>query len=311
MIILDDEGFYFDRIYILSTRVIQKLFRFYKSEFTSQCRSIRLIDLKKETDTFYNARMEVIAPTAKFLCLLQENEVVLGRYYKISGIEIAHDEFCESASDSEVKTNTLFSSIKKRYSYGYIYESWELKPKKERIKDRERGLFGHRTFYSSYENKKDGKFVRFRYILYPRYSKMNNKPCIHEEWRISGAALIARKSGIKCIEDLVRFDFKGFFDANKEKYIVHESLDRDAVGRLVMGYDGRKVLNRRHKMSVGVAAQHFLERGESDIKTWSDFVRFIRDRQSQIKCKRGIRTALEEKILSLKDFRRFRRRHGV
>ena len=304
MIIHDDEGFYFDRIYILSRKERWELVRYLSDDkFIMECRSFKIIDTDSEQGV-YRSRIEVVAPTADFLQILHINEALLGSDYKISRIEIAHDTFCDSVGDAELKADNLFRTVRKKYSFGHIFEGNPDKTKKERLKDRSRGLFAERTFYSSLDNEKGGRWVRFRYVLYARRSKMNNRPCVHKEWRIAGAGLIARKAGIRGIDDLVRFDFKEFFDTIGGKYIVHESINHETLGKWLNGFDGRKALTQQEKHSVDLAVQHFLQ--SHKIETYSDLVLFFRDEMSSINEKRGVRSAWEKKVMALKDCRRFR-----
>jgi hypothetical protein len=304
MIIYDDEGYYFDRIYILSSIKQQELVQNLAiDKLIICCRSFKIINTDSAQGV-YRSRIEVVAPTQDFLQELYKNERLLGSGYKISRIEITHDKFCESAGDALLKADVLFDTIRKKYSFGFIYKGNLVKTRHELLQDKKRGLFASRTFYSSMENEDGRKRVRFSYVIYARRSKINDKHCVHEEWRISGAGLIARKTSIRGVGDLVRFDFKKFFDTINAKYIVHEIINCDALGKWIKGFDGRKVLNRRQKMNVDIAVQSILR--SRNINTYSDLVLFFKDEKSRIKEKRGVRTAWEQKVLALKHYRMFK-----
>ena len=305
MIIFDDEGFYFDRLHILSRIQRQELiYHFPYDKLIAECRSLMIINTDFEK-SLYRSRMEVIAPTAEFLRALHENEALFGDGYKISKMEIAHDTFCENTSDAERKTNILFPTLRKKYSFSSIFNGNPNKPKKDRLKDRSRGLFAEKTFYSSFDDKQGGRRSNFKYVLYARWSKINDKPCVHEEWRIAGAGLIARKTGIRDIGDLVRFDFRRFFDKQNAKYIVHESINYEALGLWLTGFDGRRVLTRRQWRGVQIRAQQFLLRAKRDRETYSDLVLLFKDEKKRISEKRGARSEWDKKVMALKDCRRF------
>ncbi|NLE24554.1 MAG: hypothetical protein GX625_04305 [Clostridiaceae bacterium] len=310
MIIYDDEGYYFDRIYILSTREKQELIKhLFFNEMITDCRSFNIINTDWQ-EGIYRSRIEIVAPTTAFLKILFKNESLIGSSYKISKIEIARDKIFRSANYAEREVETLFKTIRKRYSFGLIYEGKPVKTKKECVKDRIKGLFARRTYYSSWESedqgnrKGNGKRGRFKNVIYARYSKINNAPCVHSEWRIVGASLIAKKTGIRGIGDLVNFDFHWFINEMNEKYVVHEKIDNWAVGRLIKGYDGRRKLSRRQKIGVGVAAQ--MLRSCWQIETFSDLVRFFVSEKKIINKKRGKKSDWDNMVLGLKAYSKFK-----
>ena len=53
------------------------------------------------------------------------------------------------------------------------------------------------------------------------------------------------------------FDFKKFFEANDEKYLVYKEINHEAIGRWIKGVDGRRKLTKRQEMSNGIVGQHF------------------------------------------------------
>jgi hypothetical protein len=46
--------------------------------------------------------------------------------------------------------------------------------------------------------------------MYARPSKLNGKPCAHEEWKLMQPSNIKKITGISTIKDLVSFDIKTF-----------------------------------------------------------------------------------------------------
>jgi len=307
MKVYDDEGFYFDRIYLLSRRSSREIMMDLPVDrFKQHCRAFEIVNTDRDKG-FHRSRIMVVAPTSGFLSLLLENEMLLGDDYKISYLEIAHDKFCESAGDAELKADILFYTVRKKYSFAYIYVGKLIKTKKERLKDHKRGLFALRTFYSYFEGEDSEKHVRFKYIIYARRSKINDKYCVHKEWRIVSAGLIARKTRIKGINDLVCFDIKQFFGSMEAKYVVHEKIDYHRLGLWLSGTDGRRKLKtRRALMCVDITAQHFVY--HNCIETYSDLVLCLKQEKEMILSKPGPKSEYEKRFMALTDYEMFRYR---
>jgi len=330
MIIHEDEGYYFDRIHIISwcskwtleKQLPLKIMREY-------CKSLDIVKFNdpavkrrkikksgsiKEIKVGYRSKVEVIAPTAEFLRLLSENEAALGRAYKISYMEIAHDVFCESPGDAELEADILFDNLRKKYSFGCVYEKLNI-TKKERLKNISRGLFAFRTFYSSFEKleekekeekgkkKKSKKRDRFKYVIYARRSKMNNRYCTHREWRFTGSDMIRKKTRIMTVKDLCFFDIEKYFKGNEDKYLVKEEINLSALGRWLKGYDGRKALTKKQNLKIQLAARQYVG---IRINTFSDLVLHFKSEKESIKKKCGVRSEREKRLMSLRSYERFR-----
>jgi len=306
MKVYDDEGFYFDRIYLLSRRSSREIMiDFPINEYRQYCRSFEIVNTDKDRG-FNRSRIMVVAPTSDFLSMLLENEDLLGDGYLISYLEIAHDQFCDSRMDAELKARNLFKTLRKKFSFGTVYKDRKEKTWKDRVKDKQRGLFTDRTFYSCVLKQNNTKKVPFKHVVYARYSKINWMPCVHSEWRIAGAGLIARKTGIRNIRDLVDFDIMNFFAATDKKYVVREEIDHERLGRWLRGIDGRRKLKTiRERAKVSIPAMHFIYGNK--IKNYLGLVAHLKGKQERIASKRGPRSAYDEKIMALKDFSIFRR----
>jgi hypothetical protein len=211
----------------------------------------------------------------------------------------------------------LFKTIRKKYSFGHtaIYEDDNGNPrnktKKQRMKDRRRGLFASRTWYSVFFEKGSPDHSYLKYVIYPRYTKIDFdpsdintwRPCVHYEWRIKGWAKVQALTGISNISDLVNFNFEAFFKKMEDKYIIHEELDTWAVGLWMVDYDGRRTLTKRQRYHPSTEVATF--RSCENINSYSDFRNYIRCEQKRIKCKKGFKTSWEEKIMNVRDLRRF------
>jgi hypothetical protein len=342
MIIYSEEGFYFDRIHITSWCSKWVLEKQLPIKMNAECKSLKVVKLKKTVAKCrkakktrsnkkliagYKSKLEVIAPTAKFLRLLSENEAAIGKAYRISYVEMAHDVFCESAGDAELKADILFDNLRKKYSFCYVYEKL-IKTRKERMEEKIRGLFASRTFYSSFEKekgkgkkeeeeekekeekeeeeeeKKEGnKRDRFIYVIYARHSKINNKYCTHSEWRITGSGLIKKKAHIMTVKDFCSFDIGKFFREKELQYLVKEKIDILALGKWLKGYDGRRKPDEEMQRKIELTAKHYMG---FRIDTYSDLVLHFKSEKEQIKKKPGARSEWEKRLMTLSSYERFR-----
>jgi len=320
MITHDDEGFYFDRIHIISwcsKWTLEKQLPIKKMR--AECKSLNIVKLNTTAINLhepnkgclnenlcsgYRSKVEVIAPTAEFLRLLTENEASLGKAYRISYVEIAHDVFCESAGDAELRADILFDTLRKKYSFSHIYTGRLIKTRKERLKDRIRGLYALRTFYSSMEKEKGQKRGRFIYVIYARRSKINNRYCTHGEWRITSSGLIKKKAHIMTVKDLCSFDFEKFFREKESQYLVYEKINILALDKWLKGYDGRReAFTAKQLKYAGLTALHYMG---FRIVTYSDLVLHFKSEKELIKRKRGARSEWEKRLMSLSSYERFR-----
>ena len=132
---------------------------------------------------FFQTRIEIGVPSRKCLELLARY-FSTQKSYKLSYFEITRDIICRTKEEAEEKATSLFMTMRRRYtSKGFIYDIYFDDSKRLTETD---GLFSRRTAYFGPD--------KFRYTCYPRLSKINGQPCLHDEWRISGA-LIKEKTG--------------------------------------------------------------------------------------------------------------------
>jgi hypothetical protein len=139
-------------------------------------------------------------------------------YYDISYTEIARDRIAESFYDAEAKFFKRTRTLRRKGST-YFFKRCHGPAKNS---GHQYGLFSN---FTNYYGRKP-----FKYVIYPRCSKIDNYPCLHEEWRISRSSTIRQKSGIRAIDDFINFNFVAFFkiyDCN----FVHEDIDMDMLAR--------------------------------------------------------------------------------
>jgi ectoine hydroxylase-related dioxygenase (phytanoyl-CoA dioxygenase family) len=57
-------------------------------------------------------------------------------------------------------------------------------------------------------------------------SKIVKQSSAHTEWRIIGSHNIWKRTGIKSISDIKKFDFEKFFRKNDEIFLVYETISK-------------------------------------------------------------------------------------
>lgn len=175
----------------------------------------------------YRSRIEISAPSKEALSLLSEINISMDDY-KISYLEIARDEIYSTKEDAILKFDFLLNHIRKKYTYRYFiykqiddYSSLHKMVASEDTSE----MFSSRTGYWGADT--------FKFVVYPRISKMIGQPCIHSEWRMRGAYLIKEKTEISHIRHLVDFDCQRWFRDQEERFLSLEDIDHKRHGRFI------------------------------------------------------------------------------
>ena len=140
---------------------------------------------------------------------------------------------------------------------------------------------------------------------------------MHEELRIKGAQTIKNKTMTSSISDLMSFDIRSFFEDQYKhhivyegidqyaQHIIHEEIDQQKLGKWLSGCTKIKNISRRKFISIGVNAAHFCE--INYIYTYADLVKYLKMEKVKIKSRRGRRSSMDYKILSVKNYSMFRK----
>jgi hypothetical protein len=289
---MNETGYYIDRLRINSKRKVQELKKTFKVQGIQVIRAYR-----KAMGWGFRSRLDLIAPTKEVLTVIHENESKI-HPYKISYLEIAKDTFQRTLRKADVLVSRNIGLLDRRwsresYKYDQKYENY--KKYKKRKPD-----LGTRTIYIGQKN--------FKYVQYARPSKINQRPCVHEEFRILGAKRIRQKTGISCIADLIPFDSEQFFERDYAKLITSKTIDKEKLGRWLAGIDGRrKKLTRQEKIKCQIRVRHFCSTYE--IETFNDLKKELSRLNKEIREHPGAKNEFQKRVLALKgNYRRLQRK---
>jgi len=221
--------------------------------------------------------------------------------YKISTLEIALDIFFETEREAIESLLEMENSVRKKYvPTVHYYDNNKVSDEKwaenyARQKKLNGEVFYNKTLYYGAEN--------FKYVVYVRYSKMNGHLCLHCEWRLRGAALIKKKTGINNINDLINFDFEKFFTEQESKQLLRSGIDRDKLGKWLLGLSRRKKFSEQELQRIRTVANLFCH--FNNIKTSAQLANYFRNEKKHILAKAHRRTAYDNKILKIDDYSRF------
>ncbi len=301
-----NQGYSFDRIRILSGQQLKILHqKLPKKMLENECDFFRLSPASEMAEKFnFISSIEIVNPSKEFFRLLLKHEKILFYFKgiivskeiepKISYLEIARDTFYQDDHEAIETSSELGKTLRKKWSSNnFNYDARWDPDVAEKKRGKTKGL-GDRTWY--YGSKK------FQFVLYPRRSKINRQPCVHEEWRISGATNIKKKTGINSIADFIEFDIKKCFEEMNQKYMVHEEIDRIKLGKWILGWDRRRKFTEDEmlqiKIQAGLVCRH------RKIESAADLANHFKKERNGIKAKKGRKSSLDHKILKV-SYRKF------
>jgi len=244
------------------------------------CNSFNLREPYQEARKYgYKSTLIIVVPQKDFFNLLLKYRGALG-YYRISCLEIARDTFYPTSKKAK---STLLKSRKK------IHKKYTAKYSTEKTNDK-------------HVEKHGGKI--FRFVRYTRLSKINEKPCIHEEFRINTANYIKKKTDIKTIEDLANSDPKEIYRNLKRKYVTKDRIDTVKLGKWLENVTWRRKLSKSQLRKIKASALIF--KYHNRILSFADLKNFFYEKKLSIKSKMGRRSEFEKKILEVKNYGAFK-----
>ena len=292
------QAYSFDRIRILSGQKLKILHQnLPQKELKTECTFFRLSPASEVAGKYYfSSSLEIVNPTENFFRLLLKHEkdlsyigIIVSKRIepKISYLEMARDTFYQNDYEAEDAASELCGTFRKKWSpknfnYDARYDPNVVEKKVRNIK----GL-GDKAWYYGSKN--------FQIVLYPRLSKINGKPCVHEEWRFIGATTIKKKTDISSIGDFIGFDIKRCFEEMYCNYMIHEVIDYLKLGKWILNWTRKKNLASEEVHKAEMQAYLFCR--HKNIKSSADLARFFKKEKDRIKAIRGRRTVYKSKVL--------------
>ncbi len=288
--------YYFDRIWIYSVEYPNTIIDALPMDLLAQhCRSVDIHGKYKATEfTKYRSQIDIVAPTFDCLQILFDHEHIL-KDYKISHLEIAKDQSCNSRNEADEQTRKLIKNTRKKWS-------------------RNRNIFDQNDFDKIFEpdpekfgtitGKDFSRFFGFR--RYARVSKVSNLPSIHQEFFIYYPKQVTEKTGITEIGDLLAFQIDKWFEDYSKKYLLTgEIINKIKLGKWLLNWNTRGKFSTRNDITMELMAQQFLV--YKGIFNYPDLVEYIKAQKDYIKShKQGPKSKWDLQWLKLVNYSRFR-----
>ena len=302
-----DQGeieYVFDKITISSMQYVGTLKKYLPvTELEKNCVSLNIIGAQGNSLNPYRSQISIVMPTKDFFRSLldYENRILP---YKISYIEVARDTFYPTEFDAENAMSAIGNGTRKKYSGITKFDGRDLPyytPGR---------FFAKQTYYSGTprRNKMTGAVNikgSLKYVVYARYSKLNGEPCLREEWRISTREAIVKYTQITSLRHFMDCDTEGIFTNLAKRYLVRETFDYTKLGLWCLGRKYRKKLTEQEGRRSKFRGRCYCS--VYRIRTFADLVTHFRLEKEKIAKKgRGRKTFAEEKVLSVKNYDRFR-----
>jgi hypothetical protein len=214
-------------------------------------------------------------------------------------LEITKDTFRESEEQAVSEVKGKRGKLRKRWANShFIYE-----PDKKANLEFKKGLYITPTIYCGGNNSK--------YVLYARPSKLNGKPCFHEEWRLKGPSTIKRATGISIIKNLVSFDIRKFIE-ERNKRLLRDDLQIDIMklGKWLTDCTRQKKFSDKKRSDIRFHATAFLTTFEIDslaalIQYFKKEKKKVTEREKNSRHRK--RSDFENKLMKVKNYNRFAR----
>ncbi len=285
------QEYYIHRISIVCSQYMTNLKEVIEHE------EIKIMQIMRKNDApmRYKSRIDMVRPSDEVIKYLAKRPP---RDYKISYIELARDTIYDSFSESEINAHRCFSTMRKKYSGGFIFDG-STKPAMP-----EKGLIADSTAYLGSvvpKEREKNKLVfnilgDFRLVIYPKFNPENDLNCLHFEWRINKAHNISKRTGISSIEDLLRINKEEVFEKLTEKYLSHVTINRYKLGMHLLGLKRCRKPSERIKMKAGLQGLLFCQiHGNKPL----ELVAKIMFMKMIIKRKKGRKSAYHERLLKL------------
>jgi hypothetical protein len=175
------------------------------------------ISVKNEPARFnyrFRQRVQLRQPTEKAFRLLSRRNDVL-----INGVEVALDLVFKNWCERDTAIEFFHEHLVRRW-HGSHQEIRVYRPQQEQAAHDHRGECRYDA----------GRSAPNKLVVYPEeFSRVTGEAdCLHIEWRTTGARA-TRAIGIESPRDLLRFDYRGFW----QKRLLLYDVDRRKLGRML------------------------------------------------------------------------------
>ena len=226
-----------------------------------------------------------------------EDSVIKG--CKISYIELARDTRHVSFSKAYVSLSKYSKTLRKKYSGGFIYDG------SDKEKNLGKGLVSDSTYYYGTvtgKEKTSGEITinitgKFKFVMYAKISPIDCFQYAHEEWRISNAGNIFKRTGIRTIKDLLIINKGKLFGDFENKFLTHYTINQQKLGMYLHGLNRCRKPSKKIEMRSQLLGAVFCSIHK--IQTANDLVSYCMKEKKRIKSKVGRKSKWENRILHI------------
>ncbi len=267
-------------------------------------KQVRVTRVVRNSDT--PCCIDISQPSPECLRNLQKVFAQNKIKYFISYIEISRDIAYPSQSSAESAKHQLSKFQRKKYSGGMTYDG------RDQRMNLKKGYISDSTDYHGSPAAKINKqgnvniniFGNFKFSIYVKISPKLDCECLHEEFRITRANKIFKKTGIKNIEGLLEADLDLIFKKLESKYIIYQRINTEKLGLSLLGLRHCRKPSDRLKMKAQLYGLIFKQKyGMKPL----ELISRLMIEKKRLRLKEGGKSAWQKRILKL-EYNRFIKR---
>ena len=277
----------------------------------------RFFQIEKNRHQDYTARIVMVLPDPTALDMLASLEDQLGNF-NFRKIEIVRDIETENERGAIVMMQKTLKDTGRTTKH-HLYATDPADP------NNDPEIFSNETQYLGSKN-------YFQRVTYCRYSKFTGNPCFHQEFRITGADTIQKKTGIRSFKDLLEFHSKlqdngkppleDWFNSENDKFQTI-SVDLRKLGLWAKGLnevdlaphlDENGKFNRtrqRQEINIQLMGQSIMAQAARDSKTgatFTDLKEYLTQQRREAKSVKPYqRNDHQKRLCKLRGFDQFQR----
>jgi hypothetical protein len=233
----------FDKFRLISSTKLEEFIEIFNlQDLEKHCKNLNIGNMEYDRSVRYKTWLDASLPTNGFFSALLDMDKILhlplGKIwnrYAISLCEIAADEIHPSRLETINRVEKLGKGTRMKWAPERYTRDRTKRPRDKSKPDN--GAYGPVTYY-----KKSKKCTN---RLYPRHSKVNEKPAVHNEFALESSRDIRKQLGISYLADLINYDLKtGYENYYKRRISDKNDIDYEKLAKWQLGISRWKTPNK-------------------------------------------------------------------